>query len=61
MCMEVCVGNQAYRGAVIAEFNDKQPRKATFCYMNSLDNKSIVDEFQLASRIPDWNMGNNPS
>ncbi|KAL3902505.1 MAG: hypothetical protein SGILL_010798 [Bacillariaceae sp.] len=55
--METCVASlREHRGAVIAEFDEQTPWKGTFKYHNSLNNSAVVDEFQLISRLPGWNV-----
>jgi hypothetical protein len=55
--METCVASLTeHRGAVIAEFDEATPWKGTFKYHNSLNDAAVVDEFQLISRLPGWNV-----
>ena len=51
--MHTCVASwDQHRGAVIAEFDDKDPNRGTFRYLNSLADGSVVDQFELISRLP---------
>jgi len=55
--MELCVASLLdHRGAVIAEFHEETPWTGTFKYLNSLADAKVVDEFQLTSRLPGWNL-----
>jgi len=51
--MHTCVASwDQHRGAVIAEFDGKNPSRGTFRYLNSLADGSVVDQFELISRLP---------
>ena len=50
--MDKCISRPSdHRGAVIAEFDEKDTRIGTFRYMNSLRDGNIVDEFQITSKL----------
>ena len=57
--MEKCIAQSNYRGAVIAEFSDKDDdptntgRKGIFKYRNSLNNGEVIDRFVLHSQLED--------
>jgi hypothetical protein len=51
--MEKCISRPSdHRGAIIAEFDEKNPLVGTFQYMNSMADGEVVDEFQLTSALP---------
>jgi len=51
--MHNCIARPSdHRGAVIAEFAEKNTRIGNFRYMNSIKNGNVVDEFQIISRLP---------
>lgn len=50
--MDKCISRPSdHRGAVIAEFDEKDTRIGTFRYMNSLRDGNIVDEFRITSKL----------
>jgi uncharacterized surface protein with fasciclin (FAS1) repeats len=50
--MHTCVASlNQHRGAVIAEFDDADPRRGTFTYRNSMSDGVIVDQFILKSQV----------
>ena len=49
--MEQCITGGQFRGAVIAEFDDDDPRRAIFRYKNSMADDEILDEWRLFSRL----------
>eukprot|EP00535_Pseudo-nitzschia_heimii_P007824 CAMPEP_0197174330 /NCGR_PEP_ID=MMETSP1423-20130617/899_1 /TAXON_ID=476441 /ORGANISM="Pseudo-nitzschia heimii, Strain UNC1101" /LENGTH=771 /DNA_ID=CAMNT_0042623247 /DNA_START=107 /DNA_END=2419 /DNA_ORIENTATION=- len=51
--MEKCIARPSdHRGAIIAEFDEKNTRIGNFRYMNSMKSGEIADEFQITSRLP---------
>lgn len=50
--MVMCVASpRDHRGAVVVEFDEKEPWKGTFRYMNSMKNGAIVDEWKLTNKL----------
>lgn len=51
--MDRCIASLSdHRGAIIAEFDEKDTTIGMFQYLNSMKNGDVVDEFQITSRLP---------